>query len=297
MYLPYAEFYITNVCNYSCHNCNRFNNYDFKGSYKWDNSYYEKWASKTKIRKINILGGEPTLNPNLPNFVLGISKLWPDTTNKRINTNGANLKSKLLHKLLKRYNWRIELNLHDLPPSKINKHVIQELNKHWGPLKLIKRTRKKVNLMTKRDENTQSFGDNMVTQTRMETSLGVVILINEMTEFHENAFIDKENMILYDSDPNDAHKHCTMKTCHHFIDGKLYKCGVVKLVPDIMKQKNLSYPSIYDQYKPLDDNSTQQDLDNLAKNSIPQCTHCPGSEEEWKLKRFKLDTKGNKFKR
>ena len=34
--LNYAEFYITNVCNLNCTECNRFNNYHFSGHQRWD---------------------------------------------------------------------------------------------------------------------------------------------------------------------------------------------------------------------------------------------------------------------
>jgi hypothetical protein len=35
-HLSYAEFYITHVCNLNCPDCNRFNNYAFKGHQRWD---------------------------------------------------------------------------------------------------------------------------------------------------------------------------------------------------------------------------------------------------------------------
>ena len=74
--LRYAEFYVTNVCNLACDNCNRFNNMDFKGKYDFDVEQYREWAEKLDIHRIAILGGEPTYHPNLGSWIEGISKLY-----------------------------------------------------------------------------------------------------------------------------------------------------------------------------------------------------------------------------
>jgi len=287
--LPNAEFYITNVCNFTCENCNRFNHMNFKGNYKWQKNLYEKWAKLVDIKQIAILGGEPTLNPDLPNFILGISKLWPKAS-KEIVTNGTNLKSALVHELCKRYNWNIHICLHNKPGSRINKYIINNLAKHYGPFKNLTRKQTKQKSLT---EQNHAFS----TETFLHTKYGVQIKISEMTEFHENAFKDEKNLTLYESDPVQAYKYCTMKTCHHFFDGKLYKCGVVKLVPDIMKQKGKAYPKIYDQYVPLDPNDLdQQKLDDLVSNPIAQCKHCPANKEDWTLRSMQSGMLGNKLK-
>ena len=90
--IDYAEFYITNVCNLNCDNCNRFNNFHFKGHFKWkDNEKaYKAWAKKVDINRINIIGGEPMLNPDLLNWVKGLNKLWPRSP-INIITNGTRL--------------------------------------------------------------------------------------------------------------------------------------------------------------------------------------------------------------
>jgi hypothetical protein len=68
-------------------------------------------------------------------------------------------------------------------------------------------------------------------------------------------------------------------------------------VPDFMKQKGKSYPKIYDQYAPLDaDNITQKALDVLDNDPIPQCKHCPASQEDWTLKPMQSGMLGNKLK-
>ena len=87
--LQYVEFYLTNVCDTNCQNCNRFNNYAFTGHFKWDDHKddYVEWSKKLDILKLCFLGGEPLTNPDLINWVIGGAALWPDAR-LQITTNG-----------------------------------------------------------------------------------------------------------------------------------------------------------------------------------------------------------------
>lgn len=79
--IPVIEVYITNVCNLTCRGCNRFNNYNFKGHFYWEDysNEMELWSTKLDPEKIVIMGGEPTLNPDLKNWVHHLRRLWPQT--------------------------------------------------------------------------------------------------------------------------------------------------------------------------------------------------------------------------
>ena len=91
-HLERVEFYITNVCNYNCEHCNRFNNYIFNGQQSWDDygDVYTKWGEKLSISDISILGGEPLLNPSINKWIDGIKGIWKDT-GLEIVTNGTRL--------------------------------------------------------------------------------------------------------------------------------------------------------------------------------------------------------------
>ena len=88
--LDFADVYITNVCNLNCTDCNRFNNFAFKGHQRWEDykDDYEKWSSIVNIDHIVILGGEPMLNPDFLLWVDGITALWP-SAKVEILTNGS----------------------------------------------------------------------------------------------------------------------------------------------------------------------------------------------------------------
>ena len=87
-----VDFYITNVCNYTCNRCNRFNNYDFKGWQKWSDYelIYEEWSRLVDLRAITIMGGEPLLNPTVVDWVNGLTRIFQ--VDVQVLTNGTRFK-------------------------------------------------------------------------------------------------------------------------------------------------------------------------------------------------------------
>ena len=90
------NYELHNVCNYRCSYCFSGSN---DGQYKWPTfdlallnlkhliSYYQKHANKQKIQ-LNLLGGEPTLWPELPKFCQALKDEYTDNISIMITTNG-----------------------------------------------------------------------------------------------------------------------------------------------------------------------------------------------------------------
>lgn len=117
LYLPRAEFYITNVCNLNCTGCNSLSNFNFSGGVQtWDTykDVYAKWAKKITFDAIGIIGGEPLANPDYINWVIGLRGLWPDAV-IGIATNGLLLKksNKELYDVCKDYDISLSVSLHN----------------------------------------------------------------------------------------------------------------------------------------------------------------------------------------
>lgn len=112
--LDYAEFYITNSCNFNCNGCNRFNNYKFTGMQKWKDysDIYQQWSTILDLKRWSILGGEPMLNPDYLEWLNGVSTLWPTACGELL-TNGYYLKSnnRDLYDIIKHSQGRINLNI------------------------------------------------------------------------------------------------------------------------------------------------------------------------------------------
>lgn len=113
-YLDLGEFYITNVCNFDCPGCNRFNNYAFTGSQKWTDyaEIYRQWSNIVDLGRWTILGGEPLTNPTHLDWLRGISALWPNSSGAFL-TNGHYLKehNRELYDIICATNGKVKLDI------------------------------------------------------------------------------------------------------------------------------------------------------------------------------------------
>jgi len=264
--LDYSEFYITNVCNLSCTGCNRFNNYNFKGYQRWKDleSTYQEWSKLVNIRHCAVLGGEPLLNADVIDWCRGILELWPETY-LRLITNGYRIEHRQdLYNLNLEYRDRFSVwvGVHN------ENHVddVSSRVKQWqqGPV-----------VDTLYDEDPYNV------YRILKDVNGISTRIEYNWWFHQGSVIDQMGVKrLHNSDREAAHSNCNMKNCHHWIDGKLYKCGVVALLPEFDKQHQLTLSNsdreLMQSYQPLtvySDNKEHFFAD--LGNSIPQCKFCP----------------------
>jgi len=264
--IPYAEFYITNVCNLACPGCNRFNNYDFRGYQRWDDykEQYSQWAQEIDIGSIGILGGEPMLNPSFMQWVEGIAALWPNRR-IRIISNGFHLnKVKGLYELcLKNKNIQLWIGIHNKQHKRQIFSKVTDFLK--GPVQF------------------EFNQDNFYQQYHWVTDANSVkVKIEYNWWFHQGAIVDQDGVqTLHNSDPEKAHNICHMKTCHHFIRGQLYKCGVVALLPEYDQQHkfalSLSDRELLNSYQPLSVEDSKAEFVAKLNDPIPQCKFCPES--------------------
>jgi hypothetical protein len=325
LHLKYAEFYITNSCNFNCTGCNRFNNYSFSGNQRWEDyaNYYQRWSEILDLDKWTILGGEPMMNPTYLDWVKNISRLWPNAQGSFL-TNGyfLNEKNKDLYNAIQATNGqvRIHIGLHNVD----RREKVLALTQSWlqGDV-VIKRIPEDLNDLPNFKENWQAsynkirdpswpdcnnvndwdslsesikkechevfqFSPEIISEIRkgwiIVDSNGVTVLINMEDYFNQGALKnnDLQSFSLHDSDPIKAHDICNCKSCHHFIRGKLYKCGVVGLLPELDQQFNLELSDndrkLMNAYQPgeltQDWDSLKTFIDNIEQ-PIGQCKFCP----------------------
>jgi organic radical activating enzyme len=268
--LPRVEFYITNVCNLACPGCNRFNNYKFRGFQRWEDYKhdYKQWANEIRFTShMGILGGEPFLNPDIMSWIDGIHTLWPNTKlNVITNAYRLNQVPGLYEYLLNHRRVHIKVGIHNKTKRKF---ITGEVEKFLqAPLIY--------------SYNNSNIYQEMLTITDAN---GISVLIEYNWWFHQGSLIkdlESDNFSLYNSNPTVAHNNCSMKYCHTFSNGRLYKCGVAALLPDFDKQYTinlspedralmLDYPGIG-----INDSTEvkQQFIGNI-RDEIPQCKFCP----------------------
>jgi organic radical activating enzyme len=275
LHLNYCEFYITNVCNLACDGCNRFNNYKFKGFQRWSDhaDQYAEWAKHIRITNVGILGGEPLLNVDFMAWLDGLCKLWP-LSKIKIVTNGFYLnRVQGLYDYVKN-NRKVQLwvGVHNQDHVEPIKQILEEFL--TGP----------ISYKQNRDDPYREF--DTVTDAN-----GVTIKLEYNWWFHQGAIKHTTTgTTLHQSDVETAHSNCHMKYCHHFIKGKLYKCGVVALLPEFDQQHTLELNAddrtLINSYQPLTLDSTtdsKKEFVRNLKNSIPQCRFCPQSYHGQKI--------------
>ena len=275
-----VEFYITNVCNLTCENCNRFNNHRFTGWQRWSDyaDTYRRWGEYVNLKNIVILGGEPTLNPTLSEWVVGLNDIFK--CNIQILSNGLQLKyNPDLYSALANIKsdngmacGNIEISLHNLDHFETIKNNIRSF------------------LQTPKEEfgigiNKIYPGDPDAYYSLRDVN-NVLVRMHLANSFHDAAVYrnSQGQFALHDSDPIQAHSGCgfAQYKCYHFIRGQLYKCGPVALMPEFDQQHNLAISAqdrlLLNSYQPLTvDDWPGPAVDWLARldDPIAQCKFCP----------------------
>jgi hypothetical protein len=273
-----VDFYITNVCNLTCQNCNRFNNHNFKGWQRWSDyqADYEQWGKLVELKSITIMGGEPFLNPTLNEWITGLNQIFG--IDVQVLTNGTRFeKNPALYDSL----------LYRSPKTKAKNHIGVSLHNmdFWPKMENDIRSFLKEPVTVYRGNQTPWNSD-----WHFIDRNGVIVNVYRVDSF-SNASIKTNamnNLTLHNSDANRAHDLCTFSQykSYHFIKGKLYKCGPVALMPEFDQQNTLdisdSDRQLLNSYQPLGvdnfDTYHKEFFDNLD-NPIPQCKFCPAKFE------------------
>ena len=291
-----VDFYITNVCNLTCENCNRFNNFDFKGWQRWSDyqAQYEQWGKLVDLKAVTIMGGEPFLNPTLIDWVQGINRIFGIEV--QILTNGTrfrhapDLYDALRFKDSTRLHNHIGVSLHNPDQfEKLKEDVLWFLK---GPVQIYPKGHRK-NVWN----SDYQFVD----------CNNIIVNVYNVDTFHSSAINHswkinpqiQKVFVLHNSDPDLAHENCAFATfkSYHFIRGKLYKCAPVALMPEFDQQHKLhisdSDRTLLNSYQPLSvDNfeTYNQEFFSQLDNPIAQCKFCP---EKYTFQKIFPVTKGS----
>lgn len=273
------EFYITNVCNLDCQDCNRFNDYNFTGWQSWSDyaADYRTWSERIDIKHLVLLGGEPLLNPTILDWISGLSKLWSSPLQILSNGTRLNYVKNLYSTIRESRNFCfIGISLHNIDEQEF---IFAEIEKFLqAPIKKIV------------GRNNNKFAADILFIDKNEVSIPVWIENN----FTKSAVISLQNnkKTLHQSDPVDAHNACIFANNknYHFIKGKFYKCGPVALFPEFDQQLKLELNpddrSLINGYQPLTTENYEQYSQQFfleLDNPIPQCKFCPSSNQFKKI--------------
>ena len=244
------ELYITNECNLTCSDCNRYNNYDFSGHHDWRESEQAimAWGRRIQAPVITIIGGEPALHPDLIGWVDLAVRAWPGIP-ITIQTNGT-----------------------------VGHVQLERVKSTWGTKVAVI-----VSLHADRMHGYYKKNKYFLHSYQNDGDSDRLFWLEDQTQFTKCALRDQgQSFTVHDSDPDQAFESCTMKHSHTIFQGRLYKCPMVAILPRFaeqfqvdlsMEQQKLlmSYPSLA--------SDCAQDL--LAEfvatqnSAISQCRLCP----------------------
>jgi hypothetical protein len=225
------------------------------GYVTWSNAktQIESWLARVDIPDFGIMGGEPLINPEIRQWLIGVRELMPNTQ-IRFTTNGI-----LLDK-----HWDIVELCHDIGNVvfKITAHtdVDEHINKMFAKYEW---------------EEVQEFGI-----SRYKTTNNLRFQINRPQRFLKTYRNSYEDMMPYKSNPLDSFNVCVQQTCPLLYDGKLYKCSTAGLLQGTLERYSTPNREQWKQYvhDGLLPNCTDDELinfiDNFGKpNTI--CSMCP----------------------
>jgi hypothetical protein len=250
------EIHAAHICNLFCESCSHFSNSKHKGfiSLIQAEDWISIWSKKINPKKFRIVGGEPTLNPNLIDFIKICRKYFTNSTIDLV-TNGFFLhKHPDLPKILSDLNIDLWLSVHD-DSQEYNekiKHVLNLINS-WNK-------NFKFNYFILTDNNRW---------TKRYNGYGESIL-----PFKDN-------------DAKKSWEICPAKKAVQLFDNKLWKCSPITYLT-LQKEKypNLSSQwDLYLKYKPLDINCSDKELISFfSKKEEEICTMCPSTRIFFKKK-------------
>jgi len=202
------------------------------------------WSSRITLNELNLLGGEPTLNPHLPEFVPLARNYWP-AAHIRIITNGF-----FLHR-------------HPELPSTLSAdgNASIALSVHHDEPDYVERLRPIFDLLTawRRDHGTKvEIRQSYQAWTRRYLGFGADMLPFE------------------DGRPRQSWEVCPARHCKQLHDGKLWKCPPLAYLGLQRAKYGLSSKwDPYLMYVPLDPTCTDRELDDfLAREDESACSMC-----------------------
>jgi hypothetical protein len=261
--IPFVETMITYACNLSCRGCTNYSDYNMKGSVSWKRGeqWLTEWLKRVSIESFGIMGGEPTLNPELENWLFGVRKLMPNSQ-IRFTTNGVDFLNRpdILDWCVELGNTTFKFTLHeDKPYTTENiRYVFDRYD--WKPI--------------------TEYGIN-----RWLGPNGTRFQVNAPTQFYKTYQGTFGNIRPHNNKPANAFDMCIQQTCPLLYEGRIYKCSSIALLNRVLndwKQEITEDWQPYTNYKPITPDSTDHEIHRFVNNfGKPEgiCKMCPVSSD------------------
>lgn len=263
IFVENLDVHVINSCNLKCFGCNHLTDYGYGGPFTASEliQWIRPWKNRLSFKRINLLGGEPLLNPYLKEICIAYRKFFsPKETKLRIITNGILIKKcPWLKELIQKYHIHIQVSL----------HVSTGKTTHE---KLMAQAREGLTRLEKWAANTPS---------RIETTWADPVDIKKKLNFQ----------VFYQGSGNDikpfehneiaeSKKHCTCKTLQLY-KGHLYKCAPIAYIKEVLEKIGRANDPDWEpylNYVPLSPGCSDAELKRfMQQQPLPEwtCKMCP----------------------
>jgi len=242
------EIHAVHGCDHRCEQCSHFSNYALGGILSLDDAdqYMGFWSHRLRPVFFSILGGEPTIHPQLTELVELACVHWPKV---QLVTNGSFLdRHPRLPAVLEQYGVQLEISVHYDSPEYMRRVVeIKQLLNRW----LLDYT----------------FSHNIRTSFR-----------NWRRTFRGEGSTLRPYV---DGNPRESWNTCISKWCPQIHEGRLYKCPQIAYLPMLQQKLQLGAEwTPYLAYQPLDPGCPDDDLRKFITRTVePICSMCPANPE------------------
>ena len=248
------ELHVTHACNFTCEGCSHYSNHGHTGNISLDDceEWLYGWSKRVKPKTFTILGGEPTLNKDLPEIVYMVRAMFPDpTTGIDVITNATGLHLQpTLPQMLVATGATLAVSIHS--------------TEHPNYIKKFKRGYKLAK--------------------KWKHDLGVWV---EFWDFTNKEWVRQykgfgDRMMPYeDNNPRKSWEVCISKYAMQLHEGKLWKCPALAYLPMQAKKYNLSDKwNPYLKYQSLDVDCTDEELEEfLNREDESFCSMCPANRD------------------
>ncbi|NBX83722.1 radical SAM protein [bacterium] len=246
--VPYLELHAVHTCNLSCAGCSHYSQHHVGGVVSLIElaDWCTDWKNKIEPESIVVLGGEPTLHPELPQFILSLQEYWPKSK-ITLRTNGFFIHKHLdLRKVLTETNSILEVNCHSNEEDYLEKFfgILEHIQSWWDV----------------RIELKNTFGG----AVHKDWALRYHGAGSEMKPFNEGV-------------PRQSWNHCIARDCVTLFEGRLWKCPPIAYLQLLPRYFPLSKEwDPYLAYRGIGpDCSTQELNDFFKKEDESICGMCP----------------------
>ena len=212
--LPFVESIVLKPCNLKCHGCSTYSDLTHSGYTTARDGIEElrMWSERLEIEAWGAMGGEPLMNHQIREWLTGVRDLLPKAQIRFI-TNGILLEKHfdIVEMLAEMGNAVFKITVH-VEDDRINR-MIERIQQRWTW------------------EPVYEYGIH-----RWKTDREFRFQITRPTTFYKPFRNEYADMRPHDNNPKDAFDICIQPRCPILYQGKLYKCGVAALQPEIVER-------------------------------------------------------------